>query len=321
MDALDRITPPVRPGERLVVRYRLPDGSATDVLGWLESVDGDRVQLRDHSGSRLEVGRRHVLAARRLPPARRGRDPMRTGAEELERVALPGWVADSEPLGRWTLRAGGRFTGRANSCLAVDDPGMAVAEAAQRIVDFAVRRGAHPWAQVIAGSEQEHQLRALGWHDVYVATDVLVTRLADLLGDTQPDPRVQLRQTLEPHWEEAFRRSRPNAADPDVLRRILNNGAPRAFAGVPAHLGLIAIGRGHVSADWLGVGSIWTTPEQRRQGLAGQILLSLGHWAARHGARNVYLQVAADNEPAHGAYERLGFRRHHGYLYLTAPDH
>ena len=30
-----------------------------------------------------------------------------------------------EPLGEWTLRAGGGFTGRANSCHAVGDPGTA----------------------------------------------------------------------------------------------------------------------------------------------------------------------------------------------------
>jgi hypothetical protein len=41
----------------------------------------------------------------------------------LERRALPGWLALHEPLGEWTLRAAGGFTGRANSCLAVGDPG------------------------------------------------------------------------------------------------------------------------------------------------------------------------------------------------------
>jgi GNAT superfamily N-acetyltransferase len=245
---------------------------------------------------------------------------MRTSAEELQQITLPGWVAEQQPLGDWTLRAGGGFTGRANSCLAVGDPGLPVAEAAERVVEFSQAHQIPPWAQVIDDSEPERRLRALGWTDVYVPTDVLVTRLTDLLADHRPDPRVQLTETLTPQWLAAYQRSRPNSADPEVLRRILESEPPRAFAGVADDGRLVAIGRGHLATDWLGLASIWTDPAWRRQGWAMRIMTALGHWAARHGARNVYLQVAAENGPAHQAYERIGFSRHHGYRYLQAPD-
>ena len=48
-------------------------------------------------------------------------------------------------------------------------------------------------------------------------------------------------------------------------------------------------------------------------------MIALGHWAARRGARNVYLQVASENADAVRAYEAMGFRFHHRYGYLAAP--
>ncbi len=80
---------------------------------------------------------------------------------------------------------------------------------------------------------------------------------------------------------------------------------------------MVAIARGHLSGPWLGLASIWTDPEHRRRGLATAMMRALGHWAARRGARYGYLQVAAQNTGAVAAYERLGFRRHHAYRYLT----
>lgn len=300
-----------------MVRYRLPDGSATDVLGWLDDLDGEMLLVSDERGRQRRVARGTVVAARRVPVARGGPDPRRTTAAELERIALPGWVAEHERLGEWTLRAAGGFTGRANSCLAVGDPGVSTVEAAGRVITFAHAHGIRPMAQVVADSEPERALRQLDWKPTYVPTDVLATRLGELLGSSLPDPRVTLFDELEPPWLAAYHLSRPHSADPVVLRRILAGGRPRVLAGVGGAAGLIAIGRGHVSADWLGLASLWTAPDQRRQGWATALITALGHWGARLGARNVYLQVAQENEQAHRAYERLGFRVHHSYRYLA----
>jgi len=318
MDALDSITPPPRLGDRVVVRYRLPDSSATDLVGWVEELDDAHILVRDAARDPVAVQRRSIVAARRLPAARVGRDPLRTSAEELEQIALPGWVAERQPLGEWTLRAGGGFTGRANSCLAVGDPGVPVADAAREISEFAAAHGIPARAQVVDGSSPEAGLRALGWTDCYVPTDVLTVRLNDLLA-ADPDPAVRLEETLGQAWVDAYHLSRPNSVDPQLLRRILESEGPRAFAGVPANGRLVAIGRGHVSADWLGIASVWTDPGWRQRGWATKVMVALGHWAARRGARNVYLQVAAENAAAHRAYARLGFVRHHGYGYLQPP--
>ena len=317
MDALDRIVPPVRVDDRLVVRYRMADDSATDVIGWLQAVDSYRLSICDHAGRTVVVDRRRLVAARRAPAARGGPGPTRTSPEELERLALPGWLADHEPLGEWTLRAADGFTGRGNSCLAVGDPGLPVAEAAARIVTFAAWHRLEPRAQVIAGSRPDRDLRVLGWTPTYATVDVLAVRLNDLLGETPRSPLTQTGEVLTPDWEHAYHRSRPNTADPAVVHALLDGGRPRAFAALTTDSEIAAIGRGHVSSEWLGLTSVWTAPDHRGQGYTGQIVRALGHWAARLNARYVYLQVDQSNTAAQLAYRRLGFSLHHSYLYLT----
>ncbi len=315
-----------QPGERWVVRIRLPDGSATDLVGWLASVPPDGLELYEVDGTRRSIEPGAVLAARRAPAAMGGPHPRRITAAQLQRHALTGWLAESEPLGEWTLRAGGGFTGRAHSAQAVGDPGMPLAAAASRVIAYAEENGIAAMAQVIDGSAEQVGLQALGWVETYERSKVLVARLADFLGDRPVDPRVRLDHRLTGAWRTAYQQSRPNDADPDVLELILGGHPPLALASVPPDEVTqdevpqgevaIAIARGHRSESWLGLASIWTHPDHRRRGLATALMVSLGHWAARQGARYVYLQVAAANTAAITAYERLGLVAHHSYTYL-----
>jgi ribosomal protein S18 acetylase RimI-like enzyme len=315
-----RIREDARVGERWVIRHRLPDGSATDVIGWIERVNDHEIAIRSIGSGLERLALADIVLARRAPAAAGGGDPLRTSPADLEQIALPGWLAISEPLGEWTLRAAGGFTGRANSCLAVGDPGMPSDKAAARIRRYAVEHGIPAWAQVVSGSEEEHALEQLGWQPVYVQVEVLAVRLAELLADTQPDPRVQVSEQLDRRWRRAYDESRPNQADPDLLGMILEGRPPRAFAGAGTPDGLFTIGRGHLNRGWLGLASIWTRPELRRLGWGRRIVLALGHWGARQGARHVYLQVAAANTEALRAYEAMGLRPHHRYNYLASPE-
>ncbi len=309
-------------GERWVVRYWLPDGSATDVVGWIDVLRPTSVQLVTLDAAARVIERSMIIAARRAPAAAGGPQPRRISAHDVQRHSLTGWLAWHEPLGEWTLRRADGFTRRANSCHAVGDPGMPIQQAAQRIIGFAAAHDIPPLAQVIDGSAEERALQRLGWVSTDQPTAVLTSRLADFLEGRPAGPVAKITETLQPNWEEAYHRSRPNSADPDIVRMILAGNPPRAFAAVAGqgwddHSELIAIARGHRSEDWLGLASIWTRSEHRQRGLATAMMAALGHWAARQGARYVYLQVATVNEPGIAAYLSLGFIHHHAYRYLA----
>ena len=312
------------PGERWVVRVRQDDGSATDVVGWLSGVADDLAVLegpRDPdapgtAGTVWRVPLADVVVARRAPAALGGPAVARTPPDVLERLGVEAWAVELEPLGEWRLRSAAGFTGRANSALAVGDPGLPVIGAAAAVEAYAARHRIAPMAQVVSGSPEDAALREVGWEETYVATDVLATRLAELLGDRPPDPRVVVTEELMPAWRAAFDEYRPHRADPAVVTRLLDGRRPRAFATVEVDGEVVALARGHLSGGWLGVAAVWTRPEHRRRGLGTAVVLALAHWAARRGARWCYLQVETANVPAHAAYADLGFVHHHRYHYL-----
>lgn len=322
---LDRLRA-AAPGQRWVVRVRRRDGSATDVIGWLIRVEPDSATLAgpidplsSDTGGEWTLRNSTVLAARRAPAAAGGPPPARTAPADLERLTAPAWAEEMEPLGEWWLRAAGGFTGRANSCLAVGDPGLPIPAAATRIVGYAAEHGIPARAQVVTGSTPDAALRDLGWSEDYVRTDVLAIRLADLLVDRDLDSQVTVEETLTSAWRTAYDRSRRSDADPATITAVLVGRPPRAYASVVAGDEVIGLARGHLAGPWLGLASVWTAPTHRRQGVSTALTARLGHWAARRGARYAYLQVAADNAVGHRTYARLGFTLHHRYHYLAPP--
>src|SRR5471032_3330016 len=116
-------------GARVSVRHRRPDGVA-DVIGDLESLDGDGLAVRRSDGSVVVVDRASVVAARVVGPSA-------LSARELEEVAGRSWPASEAAwLGRWWLRAAGGFTARANSVRPLGDPGRPFDDALAYVVGW-----------------------------------------------------------------------------------------------------------------------------------------------------------------------------------------
>ncbi len=318
-------------GQRVVVRRLLPGQTGpsggpamTDVLGVLESLDEHALRVRPEHGDVVTIERSLVVTGKPVPP--RSSTRLRISAEQLERICEQGWRAlTEERLGDWTLRSAGGFTGRANSARVGGDPGLPAAAAIEAVVRFYTAQGLTPMAQVISGSDWLTTFEAAGWIQarpdgqdalVQVASVAQARRRRLSRADGGGQPPVALSDTPTDDWMSLY--GRAAGVDQAVARTVLQSGDAVAFASIGDPV--VAIGRGVVTGDWMGLQAVEVAPGRRRQGLATRVVDRLLEWGASQGALSAYLQTLPANVGGLQLYARYGFITHHAYRYLRPPE-
>ncbi|WP_134765282.1 GNAT family N-acetyltransferase [Nocardioides sp. 1609] len=296
-------------GSRVVVRRLVPGETGpsggpamTDLLGVCEAWGDGVCVVRPADGVPVTIALRDVVSGKPVPPRPSVRDrvPARV-AQEHGFALFPDLV--TEALGGWVLRDSATATARrANSVLAFGASGLD----GDTDVDRVLAHYDRPIAAVLTGSPEHARLTALGWVPESNESDTLfqVAALAQvsraLRGAAHPDAEVH---EAGP-GERAGDRSGERAGD---WARVTIGDHATAYAALdPAPDG-----------DWLGFGGLAVDPAQRRRGLGLAVVAACVGWGAERGASTVFLQVLGDNAPALALYERLGFRTHHRYRYLT----
>ncbi len=166
-------------GARVVVRHRLADGRATDVIGALVALDDTVLTVRPATGPDVRVPLADVVASRvvtssvthRVAGGVVGQRRVGGTASTDDRVtgddgegaagllATPvdvaaarsalGWPGRHvEPLGGWLLRSGPARMMRGRSALAVGDPGMPLPDALEAVTHHYRSTGLLPAVQV-----------------------------------------------------------------------------------------------------------------------------------------------------------------------------
>jgi hypothetical protein len=105
----------------------------------------------------------------------------------------------------------------------------------------------------------------------------------------------------------------------DVARaRALLLCAPRqVFATVSQGGEVVGVARLAMTGvnDVAVLDGVWVAPRSRRRGTASHMIRHLAHQAQCLGARQLALEVEADNLGAVACYERLGMGLHHAHRY------
>jgi len=325
-------------GRRVVVRHRVGD-KQTDAVGEL-SVDGADLVVQTRRGP-VRVARSAVTAVRAIPPAPARRASL-TAIARLEELCADAWPAFvDERLGAWRLRATGGFTARANSALAIGDPGLPTAAALAAVRTFAERHDITPRVQAPVGSPWDKAVAAQGWVlDVgHAAGSVVSVQVADL-GKLAVGPAADgtaasgaagspvadgTAVEVGEHTGEAA--TIEVGAPTDAWWRLVLGGPPtpaqRHVLGGAGALtltdaqGVVGAGRVVVVADHLHVSVLTVDPALRRRGHGTALLAAAARWGRGHGARWGVLQVAVHNTAALALYARAGWTEHHRYRYLV----
>jgi GNAT superfamily N-acetyltransferase len=238
---------------------------------------------------------------------------------ELERLAARSWRGlEEERHGDWLLRAGGGFTGRANSVLVVGEPPSGLDDAVASVTRWYEQRGLRPRAQVpMPGAQRaDAALAAAGW----TRDDDNLVLTASLAGWPDPSLQVDLAPVPDDAWLAGYRYR--GTSLPPVAHDVLMNADEPVFAALrtePAPAPLAAVARGVLVDGWLCVAAVTVDEAFRRRGLATAVMAALGSWARGRGGHSCLLQVAGGNAPALALYARLGFTEHHRYHYRLGP--
>jgi N-acetylglutamate synthase len=318
-------------GHRIVVRVR---GSAglRDVLGDLVEVSDDRLTVLTRRGE-VEVERAAIVAGHPVPPApTRAAPPHRAlSVGSLELVMAQHWqAAEQDWLGGWLLRASGGFTGRANSVLAVGEPGMPMDVAVLEVSDWYADRGLSPMAASpepgLDEDDTEQLLAAAGafesagWRPIAGAgATVLTAPTGELRAAGRALPaglESRLQGTPDPDWLNRYH-YRGVQAVPEAGVRLLLSAPEQVFASIRDGDRVVAVARGSLAERWAGLTALEVDPDYRRAGLAGALIAAIAEWAWQRGARSTFVQVGEANEAGHRLYLSSGFAPHHTYAYLT----
>jgi GNAT superfamily N-acetyltransferase len=291
------------------------------VVGVLVAASPKTWSVRRRDGTVSVINITAITASRVVPPGR----AQRASATEVALIAALGWRAPQmQRLGDWLLRAGGGFTGRANSALALGDPGMTL-DAALDLTEHWYGDHALPSRIQLLDRETPAGLGDLldrrGWEVsplVHVMTGELghVLRAAPDLSSAHLELRLD--DSPDESWLACYRQD--GGTLPPAAREILTNHPGAIFASLRHDGRALAIARATVDDRWAGLFGVEVAAAHRRRGLGAVVSGAALRYAAERGARRTYLQVSADNTPAVELYERLGYAKHHDYVYRQRPE-
>ena len=328
---ISRRTDPVsiRPGTRVVVRYRTADSApkratnasggaptVTDTIGVLRSVHP--LQVGD-----VVIADEDVVVLKTLS-AKPVRNSDIRALETAKAAAFPG--IDNQMIGGWLARAGDGITERSNSAVPIG-PNAGLQDVPLAQLEEFYRSHGLPCQLMIPdriGRPAEHLPGERG-PEIVVMSKELSGRSDDAPASSLAPPpahvqapslagaRVELAVDSAPdaNWFSMYKfRGQPLPTKAmDLLSHRIDGQL--GFARLTVDGQLAAITRATITNGWLGYSAVAVAPNYRRRGLGTLLCQHLLGWGADNGADRAYLDVIDSNTAGKALYHKLGFSEHH----------
>ncbi len=240
--------------------------------------------------------------------------------EELSLNAMP--TLEMLHYDGWELRFANGYPRRAHSVQLLYPSLLPLGEKIDFVQAWYAARGQRTVYKLTLAAPEglEAALLARG----YVQDAPTSVRTLDLAGFV-PRPQSSAEVVMEPRLSDAWAQdyARLNEENPTraaSTRQLLERvGIDSAFVRLRLGGETVALGRGALDQGWVGFYEIATDARFRQQGWGRQLMLTILRWGIERGARNAYLQVMLNNEPALRLYGGLGFHEQYRYWYLQTP--
>ncbi len=244
----------------------------------------------------------------------------------VEMLAMHAWpAAEVTLLDGWRLRFSQGVTRRANSVWPNQAGGELTLDAKLDAVERFYAGHGLPARYQICPAQQPTDLDAIlagrGFR-VDASTQVQLAPVGAVLARAGQRPlspgwTLTVGEQFDADWFATYREAEGFDDHAAAMRQaiIQRIAAPAGFALLRVDSAPIALGLGVLEAGHLGVFSMATRADFRRQGAATMVLAGLARWARSQGAEQIYLQVMDRNAGAQALYAGLGFETLYRYYY------
>ncbi len=246
-----------------------------------------------------------------------GMVPERT-ISDIEYLASHCWPAkEIERYQEWIIHWNDAVTWRANSVLPIGEPSDILEDAIDYVIKFYEERNTPAAFKITEESKPEDldkTLEEMGF--VKFMNTYLQTAPTDELACLDPRVGVDLLRVTDESIDTLIHRSKRTEFELEIRREIIHRiEGEKKIARVMIDGQIAGVGLGVVEDDMLGLFSVRTLPEYQHRGVAWSISCALGMWGEETGASTAFLQVEADNLPALGLYDSMGFKTKYNYWY------
>ena len=298
-------------GKRLTIRLHDSRGGYRDIVGILESASS----LRHKDGHEITFSQDEISIYREIIPlpdkAGKGA-PLTIRVIELEKILNSTWIAAEEKmLGKWLMRASGKYTMRANSVLPLGappfgEPEKEIDQAINEVVSYYQDRKIAPVFHLPLPIYEElaDYLLLHGWIEKLRAQVQIIDITFE---DITSESRIEVSTDCTQEWSEI-------QGDERLLS--LMERSPARYYILKRDNVAVAVARAGIFEEWAVITRFYVKPDFRGLGIGQEMMAQIFNDLHARKITKAALQVNSENEPAIALYRKLGFRKHHEYSYL-----